>query len=153
MPGWFSISPAEFLAALLALTAAVALVERVSRRRRRRELRKLAAQWKMTYSPRDLLRIAPRIASRFPVPGAADVRVVDLIYGTKGDEYRYIFTTEYTTGLLGGKRRQVRAASFSEPRGRGQADSPPPVILAPSDMVLIEQYCRLAPTAPPDSQG
>lgn len=146
LPQWFSVTPANFLEALLALTAAVALIERISRHRRRRELRRLAAQWKMTYSPRDLLRIASRIASRFPVPGAADVRVVDLIYGTKAGEYRYIFTAEYTTGVLGGKRRQVRAASFSEPRGRDHLESPPPVLLAPCDISLAEQYCRLAPT-------
>ena len=145
MPVWFSISPAVFLGALMALTGVAALIERISRHRRTRALRSLAAQWRMTYSPHDLLRIAPRIASVFPVPGAADVYVVDLIYGTKGDEYRYVFTAEYTTGVIRGKRRQVRAATFCEPRGRDGDQSPQPVSLAPGDLPLLEQYRRLAP--------
>ena len=32
-----------------------------------------------------------RIANGFPIPEATDLRVLDVIYGTRGDRHRYLF--------------------------------------------------------------
>ena len=144
----FPISPGLVLGVLIALTSLAALIEGVSRRRWKRRLRQLASLWRMNYSPDDQLRVATRIAGRFPVPGAADMHVMDLIYGAQGEQYRYVFTAEYTIGVIRGKRRQVCVATFSEPRDRRSADLPTPVTLAPEDLPLLEQYQRLAPARP-----
>jgi hypothetical protein len=45
------------------------------------------------------------------------------------------------------KRRQVRVASFSEPRDRARSQTASPVLLAPDKGRLVDQYRHLAPTA------
>ena len=104
------------------------------------------------------MRITAKVVGRLPVPGAANVRVRDVIYGTERDRYRYVFTAEFTVGVVGPKHRVARVATFSEPRARvgGQSGassvetgsgSAPTVILAPEGGTLVEQYRRLAPAA------
>ena len=145
------------LAVLVALTGLAGLLEAASRRRRKRALRKLAAQWGMTYSARDRLRITSKVAPRLPFPGAADVYVLDVIYGTRDGWYRYLFTAEFTSGAVRGKRRHVRVASFSEPRDRDSAQDTGTLTLAPADLSLLDQYRHLAPAdstvhrAPPET--
>lgn len=142
------ISPGIMLAVLVSLTGLAGGIESLSRRRRKRALRKLAAAWGMTYTARDRLRITPKVASRLPVPAAADVYVLDVIYGTAGGLYRYVFTTEYTSGAVRGRHRNVRVATLSESRGRENPDAALSVTLAPDGLPLVEQYRRLAPDAP-----
>ncbi len=72
----------------------------------------------MHFSPRDQFDLAARVAERFPVPGAAELRVSDLIYGSDGTMYRYLFSAEYTTGVIYAKHRHLRVATFSEPKER-----------------------------------
>jgi hypothetical protein len=86
------------------------------------------------------------VAGRFPVPGAADVHVSDLIYGGDKHVYRYVFVAEFTIGVVRTKRRRVRVGAYTEPRERGEAADAGPVILAPDNLPLLEQYRRLAPT-------
>jgi hypothetical protein len=114
-------------------------------RRTGRQLQTLARQWQMHYSRRDQLRLAARVADGFPVPGAANLRVTDLVYGLVGDSHRYIFTAEYTVGVLRAKRRVLRVASFSE--SRSSEDGHAPITLADPDQPLIEQYRAMAPAA------
>ena len=66
--------------------------------------------------------------------------MTDLIYGGEGERYRYVFTTEYTLGLIRGKRREVRVGTFWEPRGRVCGESTESVIFAPEDLGVVEQY-------------
>lgn len=139
------ISPAIMLGGLVALTVLAALLESASRRRRRQSLRRLAADWRMNYSPHDRLRLSSIVATRFPVPGAADIYVLDVIYGIVDGMYRYVFTAEYTIGVIRSKRRQVRAATFCEPRGREADSRAGPVCLAQGDVPLLAQYHLLAP--------
>ena len=139
------MSPGEVFSFTIFATATGLLLEILSSRRRRRALRKLAAEWKMTYSRSDSLRLTPRVAGRFPIPGAAHLRVTDVIYGIEHDRYRYVFLTEFTTGTVRAKRRQRRVATFSEPRERQQRQSPAAVVLAPDEGTLVEQFRRLAP--------
>ncbi len=147
-----SMSPLVLLGIAVGTTTAAALWDVTQRRRRGRQLRALASEWRMTYSPADALRLTDRIARQFPIPGAADVRVRDVIYGSDRDRYRYVFTVEFTTGVIRTKHRNVRVAAFSEPRTRDPQRERlhsiiAPVILASGDSSLWEQYRQLAPTA------
>ena len=139
------MSPIELLGLTLLVTAAGMAWELVRGRRHRARLQGLADEWKMAYSPSDHFRLTPRVAKRFPVPGAANIRVHDLIYGVDEGEYRYIFTAEYTAGVVHGKRRVVRAGTLSEPRDRPTIHAAAEVRLAPADLPLLEQYRRLNP--------
>jgi len=127
------------------LTLLAGGIDALGRRRRHRKLRALAAQWRMTYSADDRLRLADKVADRFPIPGAADVHVNDVIYGADKDAYRYVFTAEFTIGVVRTKHRRVRVASFTEPRDRDSVDSAGPLVLAPDRLSLLEQYRHLAP--------
>jgi hypothetical protein len=69
---------------------------------------------------------------------------MDLIYGSDRDRYRYVFSVEFTLGVIGPKRRVVRVASLSEPRERGGTGNVSPS-LAPADGSLVEQYRFFAP--------
>ena len=143
------MTPGLLLLSCLLLTALAVAVDVAVHRRRSRTLRALAAQWGMNYHPADQLRLTPKVLPRLPIPGAANVRVMDLIYGSDRDRYRYVFSVEFTLGVVGPKRRVVRAASLSEPRERG-GTGPVSLTLAPGKGTLLEQYRALAPaTTPP----
>src|SRR5215210_6433679 len=140
------MAPGEVFSFTVGATALALLLEFIGRRRTRRTLRRLAAEWRMTYSQLDSLRLTPKVAGRFPIPGAANLRVSDVIYGIEHDRYRYVFLTEFTTGTVSAKRRELRVATFSEPRDRQQRTQvTAPVVLAPKAGDLLAQYRHLAP--------
>ncbi|HEX8915249.1 MAG TPA: hypothetical protein VF796_23050 [Humisphaera sp.] len=139
------MTPVLLLAGLLVLTLAALLVEAVGRARRCERVRALATDWRMNYGATDALRLTPRVARRFPIPGAAAMRVSDVVYGIRGDAYRYVFTVQYTLGVSGPKTRHRRVATFEEPRDRRRAAGDGAVRLAPEDLPLIEQYRALGP--------
>lgn len=140
------VSPAEFLGLIVAITFIAAVINLLLRRARRCQFAALAARWGMNYTPRDQFRLTPRAAQKFPVPGAANLHIIDLIYGMQGEHYRYVFTVQYTIGVVGGKRRVSRAACLTDPREKGADRTNLPVTLAPGHLRLLEQYERLAPT-------
>lgn len=137
------MGPGALLVVICCLTAAALVAQRLAERRRRRMLRRLASEWDMNFNAGDQLRLAARVAHYFPVPGAASVAVSDVIYGIDGDFYRYIFTTGYSVGVLGTKRRLLRVAMFAEPRDRQHAPPPALVVLAPPELPLMEQYRKI----------
>jgi hypothetical protein len=150
------ISPIRFVAILIAITAIARLAYVIRRQRQRRALQGLARRWQMHYSPHDRFEIADRIAERFPLPGAAEVRVVDLIYGTEstgaGEFYRYLFSAEYTVGVTRRKHRQRRVVTFREPKGRTTAADWSPLVFAAPAEDLLAQYEALH-AAPSPAQG
>ena len=139
------MTPVALLILAVWLTGVAAAADALVRRRRARALRQLAVEWGMNYSPIDPFRIARKIAAAFPVPGAADLHVADLIYGSDRGRYRYVFTIQFTVGTTGTKRRLIRVASFSEPRGRDATEPAGPVTLAPGEGTWLDQYRSLAP--------
>jgi len=140
------MAPGEVFSFTVFATATALAVQFVSARHTRRALRRLAAEWRMTYSRTDSLRLTPKVAARFPIPGAANLRVSDVIYGIEHHRYRFVFVAEFTTGTVSAKRRQRRVASFSEPRDRQQRSRlAAPVVLAPATGKLVDQYRQLAP--------
>src|SRR4051794_5508237 len=141
------MSPWQVLCLTLAVTLFAYAAELVRRRWHRRALRRLAAEWGMTFSQADTLRLTPKVARHFPIPGAANLRVANVIYGSDPDRYRYVFTAEYTVGVVNAKRRNVRVGAFTEPRdrARGGPDVAEKVVLAPVELSFLEQYRHLAP--------
>jgi hypothetical protein len=86
------------------------------------------------------------------VPGAADVVVRDVAYAQDAGAYRYLFTVEYTVGVLRGKRRQVAAATVTESRACATGQPYSAVTLADPAAPLDEQYESLHKTyVPPPS--
>lgn len=130
--------PSYLLCGLLLLTAAAVVANRYLQRRKRAAYRQLAIQRHMHYSPYDPLRLTPRVAAQIPVPGAAAVRVIDLLYRTDEQFHHYVFTAEYTVGVAGPKHRLRRAAAFSE--SKSAAGAACAIRMAPADLPLIEQY-------------
>jgi hypothetical protein len=133
--------PIDLLALLLLATASAVVLNRLLHRREQAEYRRLAVQHRMHYSPADPLRLTPRVAARLPIPGAAAVRVIDLLYRTDEQTHYYIFTVEYTVGVYGPKRRVRRAAQFVESKTDGKA--PIVIRLGAADVSLVEQYHEL----------
>lgn len=137
------MSPLGLLGLAIGLALVAAIGQRVSHRHRRKTLRALAAGWNMNYAQNDSLGLTPRIAGNFPIPGAADLVINDLIYSTDRMTYRYIFTAQFTVGVVHRKRRLSRVATFTEPREGNDSDID--LSLAPEELDLVEQYRRLAP--------
>ena len=137
------MSPAAFLAITIVVTLAAMTAWIFVRQRRRVALRELARAWNMQYSPGDRFRLAARVAERFPVPGASDFRVNDLIYGNDDASYRYIFSAEYTEGVIRSKKRVRRVVTFTEPKGRSDATKWSPLVLASEAKPLVDQYREL----------
>ena len=138
------MTPGLLLTLLLGTTVAAWLIDALRRRRRREAVRALAAGWRMNFGRADTLQLTARVARHFPVPGAAALRVYDVVYGSAGAAYRYVFTAEYTLGVTGGKRRLTRVAAFTEPRDRRQGGRAE-LVLGEEGASLLEQYAALAP--------
>ena len=141
--------PLTFLAATLMVTLVAYLAHLWVRRHVAVRIGRLAAEWGMNYSQVDCFHLTSRVAGRFPIPGASDVKVTDLIYHLDGARLCYCFTVHYTAGVIRTKRRLRRAAAFSEPRDSRDAGSAEcsPLVLAPAHLPLVEQYRQLNPLA------
>jgi hypothetical protein len=135
--------PLTFLASVLAVTFIAYIGHRLLRRAVSEKYRRLAANHHMHYAERDLFQIARRVVERFPIPGASDLRVMDVIYQREGDRYRYLFTIEYTMGVVRTKRRMRRAATLCEPRDQACPTGWSKLELAPLELCLSDQYAHL----------
>jgi len=138
------MTPIYFLALAVLLTATAVTGDFLLRRRVRRQLQQLAAELKMAYSHSDRFALADRVAEHFPIPGAAALRVIDLLYSSDADSYRYLFSAEFTFGVIRSKRRLLRAVTLREPKGRSDPSIWSNMLLAPENLSLIEQYRYLA---------
>lgn len=134
------MTPIVFLLLVLSLTLAAAIAAWWLERRRRRQLRALAGQWSMHYAPGDRFQLAARVAGRLPAVGAAAVSIKDLIYGIEDQQYRYMFSAEYTVGTVRSQRRLRSVCTFAEPRDRQTEPADFAILVAPDTMGLIEQY-------------
>ena len=137
------LTPSQFLALVLLVSAAAGIVRVMIRRRHVQRLRGLAVQWKMHFSADDRFRLATKITPRLPLPGAAGVRVADLLYGIERENYRYVFAAEYTTGVLRTKTGIRRIATFAEPRDDGGNATSCDLVFAPEGLPVLEQYRHL----------
>jgi hypothetical protein len=137
------ITPGLTLAVLLVISLIALVFEAIRRGRRAERVRGLARRWGMNFGRRDTLRLTTRVARVFPVPGAAALEIFHVIYGVEGDRYRYIFTAQFTLGVIGPKSRHTRVATFSEPRDRRQVDEVQ-LALGDPELPLLAQYEALS---------
>jgi hypothetical protein len=143
--------PLLLLLLLVLLTAVAVLTSAMMRKAASARVAALAASWKMRFTPVDRFQLTRNIATHFPIPGAADVVIRDLVYGEDASAagLRYFFTIEYTLGILRTKRRRVSAGTLIEAPGT-DADRLSAITLAPAKLPLLEQYewLRQPPTLP-----
>lgn len=136
------IPPILLLCLLMGVTAAASIADALARHARARRLSALAAAWRVRFTPDDRFQLTPRVAAQFPTPGAADVVVRDVVYGQEpGGIFRYLFTIEYTVGVVRTKRRRSAVGMVVDTSGPGPAaDAHPALALAPGDLPTIRQY-------------
>src|SRR3954468_11670542 len=145
-------SPAMFFFGLLGVTAAVWAIHRGLRHGHKERLKQLASAWGMRYAQADPFNLAARVAGEFPIPGVADLRIRDMIYATQGDRHRYVFTAEYTMGVVDRHRREARAVTFCDPKDSA-GHCATPLILAPEELPLLDQYKQLSKTWQPHGES
>ena len=141
------ISPLLLLCLLMGVTAAASIADALARHARARRLSGLGGRWGLRFTPEDRFQLTGRVAAQFPTPGAADVVVRDVVYGQEGSggRLRYLFTIEYTVGVLRTKRRRsavgmmVERAPSGEVKGTA-ATRDPDLLLAPAGLSTVEQY-------------
>jgi hypothetical protein len=140
--------PSILLIVLVEITIAAAAWQVLMRRRRANHIRALAQEWGMPFSTTDYFGVAQQAAKHLPMPGAATLRAVDLIYQRHRDDFFCAFTVSYTRGALGTKHRNQQVA------GVRQILNEYSWIVAPAERNLIEQYefvrRRLMKTKEPD---
>lgn len=129
------VSPTTYLLACLIITAAALGVYIVTDALRRAKLKRLAEQSEMHFSPIDRFKLAAEVARRFPVVGAADPKVSDLLYSRRDDRVWYVFRFEYTVGVTGPKLRRRAVVGFIEPRDRDGGEATKLVIAQPGEVV------------------
>lgn len=138
------MTPALYLVLVVCILLGAVVTESMRVRQRRRMLRGLARQWQMHFVPGDRLRLAGRIADKFPIPGAANVRVRNLLFSTDGKFHRYVFTIEYGVGVVRGKIGRWRVGGFVEPVSRGQSPADHCALhLAPQGLSLEGSYTQV----------
>lgn len=136
------MSPQLYLILILAVLAVIVGQGAVRGYLCRRRLRALAHQWNMHFAPVDRLRLAQRTVGSFPIPGAANIRVRDLFFRTEESRHQYLFTIDYTVGVIRGKVGRSCVAGFQEPvsRGNRSKSSTPDLIVAPRNLSLYAAY-------------
>src|SRR5690606_33333447 len=137
------MAPLELLILVVAVTIAALAWQYLLRYPHRRTLRMLARRWGMNFVTFDRFRLAERLRDMFPVPGAADLRVVDVMHGLEEDRHRYLSTVNYTIGVLRAKRRRQRVAAMIEPRETG-SPRPAEVLIAHPENDVVHQYRQMA---------
>jgi hypothetical protein len=137
------MAPLLLLIGLVLLTVAATVLDRIGRGREHAIYRKLAADHGMHYSPGDPLRVTPRVAGHLPIPGAAAVRVIDLMYRTDESTHFYVFTAEYTIGTMDARKRVRRVATWSEPKAMPETGTSAPVVVASDAVGVVEQYRQM----------
>jgi hypothetical protein len=141
------ISPILFLSILIAATLAATATHLILRQIQMKRLRQLAARWQMHYTPGDRFKLSNRLAPRLGVPGAAMIRVQDVIYGREGESYRYYFTANYTTGVLKRKVDERAVCTLTELKDRDRASADlGPLQTATEGLTILEQYENLQKT-------
>ncbi len=136
--------PLFHLYAIIAITLAAYAISRYERLRRQVLLRQIASEFQLNYAPNDPFQLANKIIDRFPVPGAARLVVTDVVYGTRGDHFQYLFTANYTVGAIRVKKRLYRVAAYAEPLSGATNELRIPVTLANAKLEWIDQYRELA---------
>jgi hypothetical protein len=143
------IGPSTFFWILLAITGVAWLLDHLIPLGRVRRMSRWAAEAKLFYSPVDRLGIAPRVARMLDFPGAANVRVFDLMYRSDGHFHYYLFTVEYSRGVMHRRTRVVQVAALDDPVGPAGCASDPALRSVAGGLPRLEQYRLLLADMPP----
>lgn len=133
------MTPLIFMLLVLALPLAGLLAQRIQSRERR-TIEALARDKQLHFATDDRFKIAPKVAELLPVPGAADVRVYDVMYGKDGERYHFVFSVEWTEGVVRWKRRVLRVASFSEDKSANNGTGKMDLKIAEPSSARLTQY-------------
>ncbi|HEY1686783.1 MAG TPA: hypothetical protein VGG19_18625 [Tepidisphaeraceae bacterium] len=107
-------APSILLVVLIEITIAAIAAQILLRRRTINTVRKLAANWGMHYQPADAFGLTERVAEHMPMPGAAKLIAMDLIYRQQGDDFFCAFTITFTAGALATKHRRWQVAAVHQ---------------------------------------
>ena len=135
--------PLTFLTAVIGVTIAAFVGQIFARSATAVKLRHLATKHGMQFAAADLFQITPHIAEKFPIPGVSDVRVMDVIYSRSEKSYRYVFTVEYTFGVVRTKRRIRRAGTVLESGEQGDPRHWSTLELSPETLPIEQQYAAM----------
>ncbi len=138
------MTPAFFFILIGSITLGAISAQIVMRTVAASRLKALATEHEMHYCSDDRFHLAPNVAQHLPCPGAADVRVRDLIYGLSDQRFLYIFTAEYTRGAVRTKKRLKRVVAVTEPKDRSQRQQGMDMIVADETQPILQQYQYLA---------
>ena len=134
-----SISPTFLLAAMVLLTALVlagALVELTLRRAR---LKLLARDAGWEYEPGSRPELTEAVVRLIPAPGAANIRVIDVLRSTGGASRFTIARVDYSLGAVRQRRDNTRIFAI----GDGLVGDVRTVQMAPLDLPRMDQYRHL----------
>lgn len=138
------MSATQLLALMLLLMTAAAAAQAQMRLRRVSRLRALAQREGFHFSAVDQFDLAAKVARHFPVEGAADLRVSDLLYRSGDDGHKYIFTADYTRGVVGSKRRVRAVVMMIEVRPAAGRSGEPVLQLTDSENASeLERYAAM----------
>ena len=112
------LPPSLFLTLLVCITAGAAVGRRLWVRRHRRRLARAAKAAGAGYSAKDRFGLSSRVLGLLPVPGAARVRVRDVMYFRRDTLQWYVFTIDSVIGTLGRHELQSDLATAAEPTAR-----------------------------------
>lgn len=136
-----TVSPTLLLVASLLLTLLPLATALVMRRRHVRRLRRLAEGhgWQLVSTAEP--ELARRLVPHLPAPGAAEVRVLDVLATSgAGAERDAVARVEYVLGSVRHRRDNTRVLRFHQ-----DADGTPSdvTMAAPADRPWLEQYASL----------
>ena len=109
-------------------------------RKRAQLLRSIAGEAKVHYSRLDRFDLACRLGEHFPIAGAEEIAVSDLMYRRGNECYAYVFTLHFRTADH--PASQQRVAAVIEPVDRSIAAFEH-IALADRHLPLAEQYASL----------
>lgn len=126
--------PSFILLVLLEITIAAVMWQILVRRRRTSTLQRLAKEWDMHFQSTDHFNLTAKMVDHLPIPGAAAIKAIDLLYTQQAGDFFCAFTVSFTRGAVGTKHRQFRVAAIRQIGDRHT------YILAPDEGNVSEQY-------------
>ncbi len=135
-----TVSPTLLLIGSLLLTLLPLAAALVARRRHLGRLRRLAEGHGWELTPRPEPDLARRLVPHLPAPGAAQVRVLDVLLTGASDAGRHgVARVEYVLGSVRHRRDNTRVLGFSQAPDGTLSN----VTIAAADRPWLEQYASL----------
>lgn len=138
-----TIWPTLLLIVTGGVTLTVLATTMLELRRRRAGLRALADEAGCAYQPQADSALLEAILPRLRAPGAADLRLIDLISCRRDGGRLFIGRVDYALGAIRQRRDNTRILAVRIDEG-GRVDD---VMFAPQELARIDQYRHLLASA------